>query len=154
MSKAVIISSRPGKVNDVAPDYPVYQLTDSGFPQAFSKWRMLTAFLYPDPKADHGFKKDLDTKIDQGVRALTEAFSPWNLDRRSVANRNESLRRILDLSYEAGVMLFAQPSTFAFDWSNEEGSVTVSPALVKRLNEFAEALPDAPILIAARRVKL
>jgi hypothetical protein len=115
---------------------------------------MLTAFLYPDPKADQGFKKDLDTKIDQGVRALTEAFSPWNLDRRSVANRNESLRKILDLSYEAGVVLFAQPSTFAFDWSNKEGSVTVSPALVKRLNEFAEPLPDAPILIAARRVKL
>jgi hypothetical protein len=148
------MSLSPEKVSDVLPDPPVYQLTSPGFPQAFSKWRTLTGFLCPDPRADQDFKKNLDTKIDQGVRALTEAFSPWDMNCRSIANRNGSLRKILHLSYDAGVLLFAQPSTFTFDWSNEEGSVTVSPALIKRLDEFAEPLPNAPILIAARRVDL
>ena len=113
---------------------------------------MLTAFLHPDPRVDEDFRKHLDVKLDQGVRALTDAFSLWENRRSSVANRNESLRRILQLSNEAGVLLFAQPSTFVFEWSRKENSMTVSPALVKKLDELAKPLPEPEILIPARFV--
>jgi hypothetical protein len=49
-------------------------------------------------------------------------------------------------------MLFAQPSTFVFDWSSRQGTVTVTPALVKRLDEAAEPLLSPVVLIAAKRV--
>jgi hypothetical protein len=111
---------------------------------------MLTAFLHPDPRVDEDFRKRLDVKIDHGVRALTDAFSLWEKRRSSVANRNESLRRIFQMSNEAGLLLFAQPSTFVFEWSDKEGSMTVSPALVKKLDEDAKPLPGTGILIPAR----
>jgi hypothetical protein len=37
-----------------------------------------------------------------------------------------------------------------FDWSNKHGAVTISPSLVKRLDEFAKPLPSPPVLIHAR----
>jgi hypothetical protein len=130
----------------------LHNLTDPGFPQAFSQWRVLTVFLHPHPKADKAFKKQLDVKIDQGVRALADAFAPWDIPGRSITTRNESLRRILQLASDAGLMLFAQPSTFVFDWSSRQGNVTVTPALVKRLDEAAEPLASPVVLIAAKRV--
>lgn len=132
----------------------LHNLTDPGFPQAFSQWRVLTVFLHPDPRADQAFKKQLDVKIDQGVRALADAFTPWDIPGRSITTRNESLRRILQLASDAGLMLFAQPSTFVFDWSSRQGTVTVTPALVKRLDEAAEPLASPVVLIAAKRVNV
>ena len=115
---------------------------------------MLTGFLRPDPKTDQEFKRDLDVKIDQAVRALTEAFSPWDLPGKSNANRIESLRKILYQASDAGIVLFTQPSTFMFDWSSkdrgQDRTVVITPAFVKRLDEFAEPLHSAQVLIQAR----
>jgi hypothetical protein len=145
-------TEEPKKGQSSLAKIPLHNLTDPGFPQAFSQWRVLTAFLLPDPRADQAFKKHLDVKIDLGVRALTDAFAPWDIPGRSITNRNESLRRILQLASDAGLMLFAQPSTFVFDWSSRQGTVTVTPALVKRLGEAAEPLPSPVVLIAAKQV--
>lgn len=92
--------------------------------------------------------------MDHGVRALTEAFSPWEKGKRNVGNRKESLRSILRSASEAGVMLFAQPSTFVFDWSTREGTITVSPAFVKRLDESAHPLDKPETLVAAKRTNI
>lgn len=125
-----------------------------GFSQAFSQWRVLTAFLHPNPRADRDFTKQLDVKIDHGVRALTDAFSPWEKQNRSIDNRKESLRGILQSASEAGVLLFAQPSTFVFEWSTRESTLTVSPAVIKRLDEFARPLLKPETFVAARRVSV
>jgi len=147
-------SQRPAKVSRTSRLCSEEFLTGLGVPQAFSQWRMLTAFLHPDPRVNEDFRKHLDVKLDQGVRVLTDAFSPWENRPSSVANRNESLRKILQLSNDTGVMLFAQPSTFVFEWSDKKGSVTVTPTLVKKLDEFAKPLPNAEILVPARRTDL
>ena len=129
-------------------------LTKAGFPQAFSQWRVLTAFLHPDPRTEQGFKKALDVKIDRGVEAFTKAFLTWAKQGAGDQNRKDSLRRILELANDAGLLLFAQPSTFMFDWSDKDGTVTVSPALVKRLDESGKLLSPAPVLISARRLNV
>ena len=119
---------------------------------------MLTGFLYSDPGIDQGFKGDLDANIDQAVRALTEAFSPWDIPGNSNANNMKSLRKILNQASSAGVLLFTQPSTFMFDWSSkkrgQDRTVIITPAFVKRLNESAETLRPARVLIEARRAEI
>lgn len=90
-------------------------------------------------------------KIDHGVRALIDAFSPWEKYNRSTGNRSEGLRSILQAANEAGVLLFAQPSTFVFDWSTRDGTITVFPSLVKRLDELGNPLAKPDTLIAAKR---
>ena len=133
-------------------------LTRPGFQQAFSQWRMLTGFLHPDLRADQEFRRGLDMKIAHAVRALTEAFSPWEVPGQSNANRAESLRVILHQASEAGILLFTQPSTFMFDWSSKDSAqdhiLVITPAFVKRLNESAEPLPSVQVLIRARQARI
>jgi hypothetical protein len=91
-----------------------------------------------------------NVKIDQGVRDLTNAMAPWNIDGANAKHRDDNLRNILQLASDAALLIFAQPSTFMFDWSTRPGTVTISPSLVKRLDEFANPLPSPPVLIHAR----
>jgi hypothetical protein len=91
-----------------------------------------------------------NVKIDQGVRDLTNAMSPWNIGGANTKHRDDNLRKILESASDAALLIFAQPSTFMFDWSNKPGAVTISPSLVKRLDELANPLPSPPVLIHAR----
>jgi hypothetical protein len=110
----------------------------------------LTAFLRTEPIAMRKSKPLPNVKIDQGVRELSNAMSPWNRDGANAKNRDDNLRIILQSASDAALLIFAQPSTFMFDWSNKHGAVTISPSLVKRLDEFAKPLSSPPVLIHAR----
>lgn len=128
-------------------------LTLAGLPQAFSEWRMLTGFIRAEPQSDIEYGRTLNAKINRAVHALGEAFSPWQLPNKSASNRFESLQRILEEASRAGIMLFQQRSLYVFDWSSDHrGGIeafTVTPALVKELDEHGEAMRSAEILIKA-----
>ena len=119
---------------------------------------MLTGFLHPDLRADREFRRGLDVKVDHAVRALTEAFAPWDVPGKNASDRAANLRTILHQASEAGILLFTQPSTFLFDWSSkgvgQDQILIISPALIKRLDESANPLSSMQVLIRARRIKL
>lgn len=87
---------------------------------------------------------------------FAQAYAPWSVPGASHANRDESLRNILRQARDAGVQLFQQPSTFLFDWSDggsaQDRAVVIAPALVRRLDEHAEELRPAEVLVEARLV--
>lgn len=118
---------------------------------------MLTSFLRPDPRTDSRFERDLDIKIGNGVRAVTEAFSPWEIPGKSNADATESLSGILHQASKAGILLFSQPSTYMFDWSSmhrgQDRTIVIAPAFVKRLDESGKPLPFTQVLIEARQAK-
>jgi hypothetical protein len=139
------------KVSDNLPTYirSHVLLTRAGFPQAFSQWRVLTAFLRIETSAMRKSKPLPNIMIVQGVRDLTNAMAPWNID-GNAENREHNLRDVLQLASDAALLIFAQPSTFMFDWSTKPGSVTISPSLVKRLDASGNPLPSPPVLVRAR----
>ena len=109
----------------------------------------LTAFLRTEPSAMRKSKPLPNVKIDQGVRDLTNAMAPWNID-GNAENREHNLRDVLQLASDAALLIFAQPSTFMFDWSAKPGTVTISPSLVKRLDASGNPLPSPLVLVRAR----
>lgn len=133
---------------------PYFKLTEKGVFQASSQWRVLTAFLYSSQRADKDFRRTQEAKINQASAAFTEAFAPWAISTTSTTNRKESLRKILFLARDVGFVLFAQSSTYKFDWSDcgqgYDKSVVVTPALLKTSDESAEPLRAAQQLLPAR----
>lgn len=132
----------------------IYLLTCIGFPQAFTQWRILTSFLTPTPAENSEYQKQLETKVDYAARPLSEAFAPWSLDGKNAADRDASLRSIMLMASDVGLLIFAQPSTFVFDWSSKEGSVIISPAFIKRLDESARPLRSPQVMIDARQLAI
>ncbi|KAK5115754.1 hypothetical protein LTR62_000843 [Meristemomyces frigidus] len=132
---------------------PVLQAESSpGFRQAFSQWRLLTSFLYTGTPEKQGVQSSSDGRIDQAIKLFALAYSPWKLRGKNHANRDASLRSIMKQTSTAGRELFAQRSTYAFDWrapDSDRGScVVVMPAFVRRLDEHAELSPE--VLIEAK----
>lgn len=113
---------------------------------------MLTGFLHLPPESDREFRKQLDVNIDQAVQMMTQAFFPWEARGINVADRNASLRKILEQASDLGILLFVQHSTFAFDWSSKDQSVTIYPALVKKGDEYGNPSDFASVLVAAKRL--
>lgn len=115
---------------------------------------MLTGFLILSAAENPEYQKQRDTKIDYAARLLSEAFAPWSLDGKNVTDHDASLRGILLMASDVGLLFFAQPSTFAFDWSSKEGSVTIHPALIKRLDESARPLRSPQVMVGARHLAI
>lgn len=67
----------------------------AALPQAFAEWRMLTAYIRPAPMRDDPASKDLKGRIDDAVRRVDKALSPWQLSQKSVSSRRKSLQSIL-----------------------------------------------------------
>ena len=107
---------------------------------------------------DESYRGELGLKVKSSVLIIDEAFSPWQIAGKNRSDRMESLRRILFQAADAGIMLFAQPSTFTFDWLNRDRSdgrnVVVSPALIERLDETGEALRQEQVLLKAGRTRI
>ncbi|KAF2223069.1 hypothetical protein BDZ85DRAFT_282104 [Elsinoe ampelina] len=118
--------------------------------QAFAQWRVLTAYLAPDPSTSRSFAKHVGGIIDSAVIDFAEAFAPWEQPRKGSEKQAESLRSILRAASEAGILLFQQPATLLFDWQKAGTRRTKSPALVKRLDEAGQVLNPEVVLVEAQ----
>ncbi|KAF2156897.1 hypothetical protein K461DRAFT_317081 [Myriangium duriaei CBS 260.36] len=129
-----------------------------GFTQAFAQWRRLGAFLRADTKSVSELGESLSQRIETVTQSVVQAFAPWEIRERSNVDRHDNFRTLFHQASEVGMMLFAQPSTFMFDWtgSDQSGSksIVVAPALVKRLQGNGEALSRPQILLKARETKI
>ena len=113
--------------------------------QAFSKWRVLTAFLRPDVAEDHTYIAKRASNIETAARQICQAFQPWAVG--DLESRFQHLVNVMRSASLTGIKLFSQPSTFAWRWdprkSKETGRVTqivVSPGLQKVADEYGRRL--------------
>lgn len=127
-------------------------LTSTGFEQAISQWRKLTAYLGSDALQTETYLKDRERKIAAITIQLCRTFRPWLQGDNNSCNQstNGVLRRGSDL----GVMLFSQPASFAWDWGKDqhrrEERRTVLPGLVKMTDETAQPLIKHVCLVKRR----
>ena len=116
-----------------------------------SRWRVMTAYLRPDPTKDTAYLAQRDRQIDDTVRAFAKAFAPWKHTDYKDEERARSLAAILEDAANMGILLFAQPSTLQFLWpsSTEVGSgrIAVSPALVKMTDEKGQGLTSPQVVV-------
>lgn len=100
---------------------------------------------------DYAFQQALSTKIETDSLVIVDAFSPWEKLGKSRSDLLASLRQILHSGADAGILLFAQPSTFSFDWTvplnAQARAVTITPAFVKTYDEKGQPLRPVQVLV-------
>lgn len=116
-----------------------------------SRWRVMTAYLRPDPTKDAAYIAQRNRQISDTARSFARAFAPWKSTGYKDEERARSLSAILEDAANLGIFLFSQPSTLKFHWPTSSevgpGKMVVSPALVKTTDEKGEALVEAQVIV-------
>lgn len=116
-----------------------------------SRWRVMTAYLRPDPAKDAAYIAQRDRHISDTVQSFGKAFAPWKSTGYKDEERARSLSAILEEAANLGIFLFSQPSTLKFHWPSSSevgpGRIVVSPALVKLTDEKGQDLVEAQVVV-------
>ncbi|KAL2037110.1 hypothetical protein N7G274_010106 [Stereocaulon virgatum] len=125
--------------------------TKPEFSKSMSRWRVLTAYLRPNPSDDTSYIAQRDHHINEMVRKFSTAFAPWQKSKYKDEDRKRSLSAILKDAAGLGIWMFSQPSDLQFQWSksSELGSnmLAVAPALVKLTDERGQSLREPQVVI-------
>lgn len=116
-----------------------------------SRWRVMTAYLRPDPTKDAAYIAQRSKQISDTTHSFAWAFAPWKNLGYKDEERTRSLSAILEDAANLGIFLFSQPSTLKFHWPTSSevgpGRIVISPALVKTTNEKGQELVEAQVMV-------
>ena len=116
-----------------------------------SRWRVMTAYLRPDPTKDAAYIAQRNRQINDTVQSFAQAFAPWKNTGYKDEERARSLAAILEDAATLGIFLFSQPATLKFHWPTSgavgPGRIVVSPALVKTTDEKGQDLMEAQVMV-------
>ena len=118
-------------------------LTSTGTTEAFSQWRVLTAYLRPESNpANAQLTTSQDSTIQSAAHQFSTAFGPWANPSQPSAARAENLVAIMRNAVQVGTTIFSQPAEFAYVWSSEGEirashgrRIVVTPTLLKVRDE-------------------
>ncbi|KAF2479416.1 hypothetical protein BDY17DRAFT_348972 [Neohortaea acidophila] len=108
--------------------------------QAYSQWRLLTAYLYPSPESTSAYEDDRDAKTADISSLLASAFAPWQQEQHQkqtkVSSSGDSAsstdssndddeesslhqheRTLIATAANLGILLMSQAAAFEFRWS-------------------------------------
>lgn len=137
-----------------------------GFNTVFSKWRSETAFLLQPLRSNRTplrpNETELQPSIDRNMALLDEIVQPFISPGPSAKEQQgKNLRAIMFEAAKFGLILFSQPTSWAFDWktgrkgsntttnAQPRSSLVVFPALVKSSNVNGKHLPGGDVVVEA-----
>ena len=130
----------------------------SGFAQALSQWRVLSAYLRPPPKSDQTYLSQRDVNVTAAATAFSNAFAPWASTTYSDSARRQNVADIFKSAADVGILIFSQASSFTYHWSTTQDNrgrvVVVTPAFLKVADENAVVLdrPQTMIQMATQSI--
>ena len=123
-----------------------------------SKWRVITAELLQSVYARNPFSAvdPRSQNIKAAINVLEGILQPYTDSRVDNTQRRRNLEEILKRSALFAFTLFSQPSSWKFDWQDEEvfksGSLCVFPALVQVTDDNGDSVkPPRPFSEAVIR---
>jgi len=131
--------------------------TPTGFTQALSRWRVISAYLRQDPERDQAYREERDVRITTAASKLCHAFEPWA--RSTDSARFQNIVSIMQRASDLGIMLHSQPASFAWQWEtpnqtvqgqNSPAALVVLPGLYKTTDVNAIPLASPIPLIEPR----
>ncbi|KAL6719768.1 hypothetical protein ACLMJK_001689 [Lecanora helva] len=155
-SEARVHSTKPGKPS-TSHFHPRSQISGTNqrkeTTQAFSRWRVLTAYLWPSFSQSSEYVSRRDHRISECVHAHSQAFAPWRNLKYRDEEQAQSLSEILKSAADFGIWIFSQPSDIRFQWPPkdkvEPSSVALTPVLIKKTDEWGRALSRDQIMLEA-----
>ncbi|KAK5679135.1 hypothetical protein LTS10_008794 [Elasticomyces elasticus] len=130
------------------------KLNTSAARQVYNKWRVLTAYLQPEPLIDPR-NKAANEKVISELMQTFAAFSAWEDPALGDTNARAHLEELFRHASTVAVMLWSQPSTYDLRWptvSHETGrtqALLVAPALEKVADQDGVDLRPTQILTRA-----
>jgi hypothetical protein len=87
------------------------------FAQALSRWRVLTSYLRPRAQDDRAYSAQRDINIASAAGMFCAAFAPWAMRPNDLEVCQQHLANLMKVAADIGIMIFAQPSSFAYRWT-------------------------------------
>lgn len=119
-------------------------------------WRGLTAELLQSTYANNPFTTSdpRHRSIENALHALDGILLPFADSRMDNTQRMQNLREIIKRAATFAFTLFSQPSTWEFDWQEQQqgglsGGLCVFPAFVQVTDESGEAIRPPRVLSEA-----
>jgi hypothetical protein len=124
----------------------------------FARWRVLTAELMQSSYVLDPFSPSdsRNSSITQALDTLENILRPYADSRMDNGERKRNLEEILKRSALFAFTLFSQPSTWKFDWKEQQGvnsgELCIFPALVQLSDETGQPVsPPRPFSEAVVR---
>lgn len=125
---------------------------------ALAQWRVSTAELMKPAYVRDAFspQDSRNASIQAAISTLDDVLRPYADSRLDNAQRTRNLEEILKRSAIFAFTLFSQPSTWSFDWKEEQGGksgeLCIFPALLQLTDETGEPVrPPRPFSDAVLR---
>ncbi|OQO05338.1 hypothetical protein B0A48_09106 [Cryoendolithus antarcticus] len=123
--------------------------------QAYSQWRVLTAYLFPDSRNEELAKSERYKATTDIVNTVSTAFAKWENDQEVEGSAKDHLGRLTELASSIGLMLSSQASSLQFTWrvssrhARDEGAeyMVVLPGLSKLSDERGIGLRHAQTIV-------
>ncbi|KIW12404.1 hypothetical protein PV08_09681 [Exophiala spinifera] len=126
---------------------------DPVFDEAYSTWRVLTAYIRPSAAS---LTPTQEASVTSEAANFTEAFGPWSKSRGNAAQK-ANLEEIMRNAIGVGTLLFSQPSVCEFRWiqtsKRHANSATfyITPALLRTSDASGHALSSPHTLLKAAK---
>jgi hypothetical protein len=137
---------------------PASRLTQTASTQTLARWRVMTADLLRSTHVHDAFSSSdsRHANIQAAMGALENILQPYADSRMNDEHRKRNLEEILKRAAGFALTLFSQPSTWDFDWKEEQGvksaELCIFPALMQLTDETGEPVrPPQPFSEAVVR---
>lgn len=132
-----------GKLCNLVAMQKVTNVSLSAFEASLSKWRQLTAFLLESPNHRDTMHADahLHSAVLQNVALLNQALTPFiNRGAEAQQRQSDNLASIILEGASAGLLLFAQPSSWVFGWTAEKNVLVAFPSIAEEVTNGRKSL--------------
>ena len=85
-----------------------------------SRWRVLSAYLRPNPSENTLYTAHRDRQITELTRLFSRSLAAWKNPKYNDDDRMRHLSAVMIEATDLGFWLFSQPSGFEFRWSRYE----------------------------------
>lgn len=121
-----------------------------GFDQCISRWRVLSAYLRPDPSENTVYIAHRNRQVTELTQLFSRSLTAWKNPKYNDDERMRHLSAIIIEAVDLGICLFSLPTGFEFRWSrNEENKIEIAPALVKVTDERGHKLAESQVVVTA-----
>jgi hypothetical protein len=101
---------------------------------------------------DAEYAKDLDETIAVAVKLCSDVFEPWEARDQPRESRIQHLSSLFLKAANVGMLLFSQPSCFAFEWTPPgkavcDSELQVWPRLLRTTNQYVEPLAKPQVIV-------
>ncbi|KAF2473533.1 uncharacterized protein BDR25DRAFT_311775 [Lindgomyces ingoldianus] len=137
----------PDELSSLAIAMPGKDGTNSNQAALFSEWKTITGALLQQRYGKQSEEAAATARsVAEAIEELNSVLAPFVVSKVNRDRRQKNLEMIMQRSAKLAFLLFSQPGTFRFDFTGQNGVMTIFPALFQVIGDQAQTLsPPRPL---------